>query len=78
MLLGGCFGEGLKPVATMGYTMLKGPGLHSRSDLVGNLSVHLLSVVNAVNQRIVGLAVEVLEHLFTIENQFTKELRRAG
>ena len=67
MLLGSTFGQRLEPVRDVCHAMFHRPRLHAVSHLVGNGTVERMTVVDAVNQCLIGVRAQILAHLLAVE-----------
>ena len=75
MLLGCAFREWLEPVGDVGHTVLHGPGLHAFGHLVSDSTIEWMTIVDTVDQCLIGFCTQVLTGLFAVEYQFAEILR---
>ena len=62
----------LEPVRIVSHAQLRSPFLHTRSHLIGNISVQRRTVIYHVHQFGIHLAWQILEHFLTVEYIFCK------
>ena len=69
-------GEGLEPVGHVGHPVLEGPGLDAFRNSVRSLAVKRFALVDALEESVEGVRVEILVHLGPVEHKFAEILRR--
>ena len=72
MLLCSNVGKRLEPVGKMGRAMLQGPFLHTIGNIVCNGKVKGTSIVDAVDQSVINLDIQVFTHFVAVEHKFTE------
>ena len=77
MLLGRTAGKRLEPVGIVGCPLLHGPLFHAGGHTVGILAAQRRSVVDGIDDGIVGSLGEVFGHGCTAKHMFTEKFRRA-
>ena len=77
VLLGGTFGQRLKPVGDVGHTKLLCPFLHATCNLIGYRLLESGAVFYCITKLVVGLQRKILKHLLLVEHILAVILRRA-
>ena len=77
VLLGGAFGQRLKPVGVMGNAKFHSPAFHTICNRIGDGEVEMCAVVNYVAHLCIHLGRKILEHLLSVEHIFPEIIRRA-